>query len=158
VQAVPFNYFQQHRWYQLAITWDDEAKSASLFVNGVHCGKSDIFNKDFYRDKVGDALYAGSPALCHGEVEFYDEVLTGVDLYKKYRVGATDYDPAIEQELRHLFEGTDLEEFTIRSRQGGMDQAVRCRFPKPGRADQGVLHPGPHRVRQADRPPRGPAD
>lgn len=77
VQAVPFNYFQQHRWYQLSVTWNDEAKSASLFVNGVHCGKSDIFNKDFYRDKVGDALYAGSPALCHGEIEFYNE---GLDL------------------------------------------------------------------------------
>ena len=131
VQAVPFNYFQQHRWYQLAVTWDDEAKTASLFVNGVHCGKSDIFNKDFYRDKVGDALYAGSPALCHGEIEFYDEVLTGADLYKKYRAGAPDYDPATEKELRHLFEGTGLEEFTFDPVKAGWTKQFDVDFQNP---------------------------
>jgi hypothetical protein len=43
VQAVPFNYFQQHRWYQLAVTWDDAAKSAELYVNGILVGTSDRF-------------------------------------------------------------------------------------------------------------------
>ena len=114
VQAVPFNYFQQHRWYQLAVTWDDAAKSASLFVNGVLVGKSDIFNKDFHRDTIGETLYTGCPALCHGEIEFYDQVLTGAELYKKYRTVAPDYEPAIEKELRHLFEGTELENFTFK--------------------------------------------
>jgi len=128
VQAVPFNYFQQHRWYQLGVTWDDEAKSASLFVNGVHCGTSDVFNKDFYRDKVGDALYAGSPALCHGEIEFYDVLLTGADLYKKYRAAAPDYDPAIEKELRHAFEGADLEEFTFDPIKAGWTKQFDCDF------------------------------
>lgn len=113
VQAVPFNYFQQHRWYQLAVTWDDSAKSASLFVNGVLVGKSDIFNKDFHRDIAGDTLYAGCPALCHGEIEFYDEVLDDAALYKKYRAGAPDYDSAIEKELRHHFEGADFENFVF---------------------------------------------
>ncbi len=42
VQAVPFNYFRQHRWYQLAVTWDDAAKRASLFLNGVHLGTSTL--------------------------------------------------------------------------------------------------------------------
>lgn len=41
VQAVPFNYFQKHRWYQLTVTWDDAAKSALLFVNGILIGTSD---------------------------------------------------------------------------------------------------------------------
>ncbi|MDQ3813994.1 MAG: DUF1961 family protein [Armatimonadota bacterium] len=113
VQAVPFNYFEKYRWYQLAVTWDDAAKSASLFVNGVHLGTSDIFNKDFHRDKAGDTLYAGCPALCHGEMEFYDHALTGAELYAKYRAAAPDYDAAIEKELRHRFEGTDLEDFTF---------------------------------------------
>jgi len=113
VQAVPFNYFDQHRWYQLGVTWDDEAKSAALYVNGVLLGRSDIFNKDFHRDLAGDTLYAGCPALCHGEIEFYDEVLTGADLYARYRAGAPDYDAAVEKQLRHRFEGTEIERFTF---------------------------------------------
>jgi hypothetical protein len=113
VQAVPFNYFRQHKWYQLAVTWDDDAKSASLFVNGVLLGKSDTFNKDFYRDQCGDTLYMGCPALCHGEVAFYDRPLPGNQLYEIYRDGATDYDESIERELRHHFEGTELEGFSF---------------------------------------------
>ncbi len=88
VQAVPFNYFQKHRWYQLAVTWDDAAKSARLYVNGILIGTSDVFNKDFKRDKVNDTLYAGSPALCHGEVNCYDQVLSGSEIYQLYRAGA----------------------------------------------------------------------
>lgn len=114
VQAVPFNYFQKHRWYQLAVTWDDAAKSASLFVNGILIGKSDIFNKDFFRDRCGDVLYAGCPALCHGAIEFYPSVLSGGEIYKTYRSGAPDFDAEIEKELKHRFEGTDLEDFTFK--------------------------------------------
>ncbi|MFM2081879.1 MAG: hypothetical protein RL380_570 [Verrucomicrobiota bacterium] len=114
VQAVPFNYIQQHRWYQLAVTWNDAAKSASLFVNGVHLGKSDVFNKDFHRDQVKDTLYAGCPAICSGQIEFYDTALTGAELYKKFRAATPDYDAAIEKELRHRFEGTRLPDFTFK--------------------------------------------
>lgn len=113
VQAVPFNYFQQHRWYQLAVTWNDAAKSAGLFVNGILLGTSDIFNRDFHRDPCGAVLYAGCPALCHGELAFYDQVLSGAELYRLYRAGAPDFDPAIEQELRHRFAGADLADFTF---------------------------------------------
>lgn len=114
VQAVPFNYFQQHRWYQLAVTWDDAAKSASLFVNGILVGKSDAFNKDFHRDRCSDALYTGCPALCHGQIEFYDAALSGAELHAKYREAAPDFDSAIERELKHRFEGTELEDFTFK--------------------------------------------
>ena len=113
VQAVPFNYFQQHRWYQLAVTWDDDAKSASLSVNGILVGRSDVFNKDFHRDRCGDVLYTGCPALCHGEIAFYDAVLGMAELHRMYREATPDFDPAIEQELRHRFEGRDLEDFTF---------------------------------------------
>lgn len=131
VQACPFNYFQQHQWYQLGVTWDDVAKRASLFVNGVHLGTSDIFNKDFHRDIAGETLYAGSPALCHGEIEFYDTVLTGAQLYDKYREGAPDYDPAIEKELRHVFEGTDLEDFAFDPVAAGWTKTFDVDFQKP---------------------------
>jgi hypothetical protein len=113
VQAVPFNYFQKHRWYQLAVTWDDSAKSARLYVNGILVGTSDRFNKDFYRDRCGDVLYAGCPALCHGPIEFFDGALGGAELYAKYRAAAPDFDPLIEKEFRHRFEGTELEDFTF---------------------------------------------
>lgn len=131
VQAVPFNYFRQHRWYQCAVTWDDSAKSASLFVNGVLLGKSDIFNTDFHRDKAGDALYAGCPALCHGQIEFYDRVLTAAELYKSYRAAAPDYDPALEKELRHRFEGTELEEFTFKPETAGWTKQFDVDFQNP---------------------------
>ena len=131
VQAVPFNYFQQFRWYQLGVTWDDEAKSAALYVNGVLCGRSDIFNEDFKRDLAGDTLYAGCPALCHGEIAFYDEVLTGADFYDKYRAVAPDYDEAIEKELRHAFEGTDLEEFTFDPVEAGWSKQMDVDFQNP---------------------------
>ncbi len=131
VQAVPFNYFRQHRWYQLAVTWDDAAKSASLFVNGVLLGKSDIFNKDFHRDRAGDALYAGSPALCHGEIAFHDRVLTGAELYRHYRAGAPDYDAAIERELRHHFEGAELQPFTFDPVAAGWTKQFDVDFQNP---------------------------
>ena len=114
VQAVPFSFFQQHHWYQLAVTWDDAAKSASLFVNGVLLGKSDVFNQDFHRDKVGDTLFAGCPAICVGQTEFYDAALNGAELYRKFRAETPDYDSAIEKELRHSFEGADLKNFTFK--------------------------------------------
>jgi hypothetical protein len=89
VQAVPFSCFQKHRWYQLAVTWDDGAKSAELYVNDILIGTSDRFNKDFFRDKVGPTLYAGCPALCHGEVALYEQVLSRPELYKLYRERAS---------------------------------------------------------------------
>ncbi|MCX6855702.1 MAG: DUF1961 family protein [Verrucomicrobia bacterium] len=130
VQAVPFNYFQKHRWYQLAVTWDDAAKSAMLYVNGILIGTSDRFNKDFKRDIVSDTLYAGSPALCHGEVALYEPVLTGAELHKLYRDGAPDFDPAIEKELKHRFAGTDLEAFTFKPDDKWTKQ-FDCDFQKP---------------------------
>ena len=114
VQAVPFNYFQKHRWYQIAVTWDDKAKQAALFVNGILVGRSDQFNKDFHRDKCRDVLYAGCPAICHGQVEFYGDVLSGAEIYKKYREAAPDFNAGIEKDLRHIFEGTNLEDFTFK--------------------------------------------
>ena len=113
VQAVPFNFFQKFRWYQLAVTWDDAAKSAELFVNGILIGTSDRFNKDFYRDRCGDVLYAGCPALCHGQLDFFAGVLGGAELYKLYRAGAPDFDQGIEDELKHRFAGAALENFTF---------------------------------------------
>jgi hypothetical protein len=131
VQAVPFNYFRQHRWYQLAVTWDDSAKSASLFVNGVLVGKSDIYNRDFHRDRAGAELYAGAPALCHGEIDFYDRVLTGPELYQKFRDGTPDYDAAIERELRHAFEGAELEQFTFDPLAAGWAKQFDIDFKRP---------------------------
>jgi hypothetical protein len=131
VQAVPFNYFQQHRWYQLAVAWDDDAKRADLFVNGVHLGTSDVFNTSFHRDIAGDTLYAGSPALCHGEVAFYDEVLTGAQLYAAYRAATPDYDAAIEKQLRHHFEGADLQEFTFDPVAAGWTKQFDVDFRNP---------------------------
>ena len=130
VQAVPFNYFQKHRWYQLAVTWDDAAKSALLYVNGILVGTSDRFNKDFFRDKVSPTLYAGCPALCHGEVALYEKVLSGGEIYKLYRDGAPDFDPGIEKELKHRFEGADLEEFTFQPDDKWTKQ-FDCDFQKP---------------------------
>ena len=130
VQAVPFNYFQKHRWYQLAVSWDDAAKDARLYVNGILVGTSDQFNKDFHRDKVGDALYAGCPALCHGEVALYEQALGAAELHRMYREGAPDFDPAIEKELRHRFEGTELEEFTFKPDEKWTKQ-FDCDFQKP---------------------------
>lgn len=114
VQAVPFNYFQKHRWYQLGVIWDAAAKDARLYVNGILIGTSDRFNKDFDRDKVRDALYAGCPALCHGEIAFYESVLSGAELHKMFRAETPDFDAAIEKELKHKFEGADLEDFTFK--------------------------------------------
>ena len=111
VQAVPFNYFKKYQWYQLAVTWNDAAKSASLFVNGVLVGMSDRFNKDFHRDRCGDVLYTGCPALCHGEIQFYTSALDGGALYRKYRAYAPDYDPSTERQLRHVFEGKEIPDF-----------------------------------------------
>jgi len=131
VQAVPFNYFDKHRWYQLAVSWDDVAKSACLYVNGILLGKSDTFNTDFKRDLVGNALYAGSPALCHGEVQFYDKVLTGADLYKKYRAKAPDYSEAEEKSLRHRFEGAALQDFTFNPVTAGWSKQFDIDFQNP---------------------------
>jgi hypothetical protein len=131
VQAVPFNYFQQHRWYQLAVTWDDPAKSASLFVNGVLVGKSDIFNRDFVRERAGESLYAGSPALCHGEIAFYDRVLAGAELYRQFRATTPDYDPAIERELRHAFEGAEMKRFTFDPVAAGWTKQFDLDFKNP---------------------------
>ncbi|MBC8127160.1 MAG: DUF1961 family protein [Gloeobacteraceae cyanobacterium ES-bin-144] len=114
VQAVPFNYFKQHQWYQLAFTWDAPAKTMSLYANGILLGKSDQFNRDFIREVAADTLYAGCPALCHGTVELYDEVLSPAQLHAKYRAEATDFSPEIERELRKVFEGTDLADFTFK--------------------------------------------
>ncbi|MBC8039811.1 MAG: DUF1961 family protein [Opitutaceae bacterium] len=113
VQAVPFNYFKQHQWYQVAFTWDAPAKTMSLYVNGILVGKSDQFNREFIRELAADTLYAGCPALCHGTVDLYDEVLDRAHLHAKYRAEATDFSAEIERELRHRFEGNDRADFAF---------------------------------------------
>lgn len=114
VQAIPFNYFEQHHWYQAAITWDEPAKEIRLYVNGLLVGVSDRFNKDFHRERCGDTVYAGCPALCHGEFEFIDAILDEATLYRDYRAAATDHSPEIERALRKRFYGDPLDDFTFR--------------------------------------------
>ena len=87
-------------------------------------------NKDFFRDKVGQSLYAGCPALCHGEVALYERVLSGAEIYKLYRDGAPDFDPAIERELKHKFDGTELEEFTFKP-DAKWTKQIDCDSQKP---------------------------
>lgn len=113
VQAVPFNYFVKHQWYQLSFTWDVDKKDARLYVNGILVGTSDRLNNDFYRDVAGDILYTGAPAICHGEIQFYDKVLSQKELYDRYHTSATDFNPAIEKELRHIFSGENMKDFTF---------------------------------------------
>lgn len=114
VQAVPFNYFNKYQWYQVAFTWDDKSKNMTLYVNGILIGKSDRFNSDFYRTKVNSTLYTGAPALCHGEIRFYDKVLSEKEIYTNYRASSTDYNPKTEKELRHIFDGEKLKNFTFK--------------------------------------------
>jgi restriction endonuclease S subunit len=85
VQAVPFNYFNKYQWYQVAFTWDDKSKTMNLYVNGIHIGKSDRFNSDFYRTKVNPALYTGAPALCHGGNTFTTKFFLMREIYTNYR-------------------------------------------------------------------------
>jgi hypothetical protein len=113
VQAVPFNEFDMHRWYQVAFTWDDAAEEMRLYVNGVLVGVNDRFHLDFHRETPGETLFAGCPALCHGEVELFDEVLDAGTIYDEYRRDATDYDPVIERRLRKMFEGVGRDRFAF---------------------------------------------
>lgn len=114
VQAVPFNYFDKYQWYQVSFTWDDKKKDMRLYVNGILVGTSDRFNQDFYREKVNPVLYAGAPAICYGEIRFYDSVLSESDIYNDYKLSATDYNPQVEKDFRHIFEGADLKDFTFK--------------------------------------------
>lgn len=114
VQAVPFNYFNKHQWYQVAFTWDDKAKNMDLYVNGIRVGKSDRFNQDFYREKVNPTLYTGAPALCHGEIRFYNQTLSEKEIYSDYKASATDYNVETEKQLRHVFGGENLRDFTFK--------------------------------------------
>jgi hypothetical protein len=150
VQAVPFKYFVKHRWYQLAFSWDTEKKEMRLYVNGILVGTSDRFNEDFYRDKVADTLYSGAPALCQGEISFYDRVLDENEIYASYHRGATDFDPSTEQLLKHVFSGAGLKEFSFRPDNNWVskmnidfrDSASISNFYIQG--EQGAVKPGKH--------------
>ncbi|NJK90957.1 MAG: DUF1961 family protein [Blastochloris sp.] len=111
VQAVPFNYFDQHHWYEVTFTWSDAKEEMRLYVNGVLLGTNDRFHRGWLREPCGETLYAGSPALCHSTVEMFDQVLDEEAIYQGYRDAATDYDPLVEKKLRHHFSGTDLAPF-----------------------------------------------
>lgn len=113
VQAVPFNYFRKHQWYQLCVTWDEPAKDMRLYVNGILVGTSDRFNRDFHREPCGDTLYTGSTALCHGEIAFYQGVLTAEEIYRGYRAEVTAHREETERELRHVFSGENRQDFTF---------------------------------------------
>jgi hypothetical protein len=114
VQAVPFNYFVKNQWYQLCVTWDVDKKDARLYLNVILVGTSDRFNKDFYRDLAGSILYTGAPAICHGEIQFYDKVLSPEKIYAEYHANATDFNPLVEKELKNVFCGENLKDFTFK--------------------------------------------
>lgn len=135
VQAVPFNYFDKNQWYQLAVTWDVEQKDARLYVNGILVGTSDRFNKDFHRDICGEVVYAGSPAICHGEINFYDQVLTQTAVYSKYRKEATDYKPTTEKLLKKTFSGTNQKNFKFKPGKNWV-KALDLDFQKPEHINQ----------------------
>ncbi len=113
VQAVPFNEFRQHRWYQVAFTWDDGAEEMRLSVNGILVGTNDRFHREYHREECGPELFTGHPALCHGEVSLYDQVLTDAEIYAAYWAGAPDFDAAEETRLRHRFAGEALADFSF---------------------------------------------
>ena len=113
VHAVPFNYFDKHRWYHLCMTWDEAQQDMRLYVNGILVGVSDRYCLDFHRERCGDSLYSGCPAICMGEVSFFDVSLAADAVYKLYRGQATDFDAGVERSLRRAFCGEDHADFAF---------------------------------------------
>lgn len=107
-------HFNRHQWYHLVLTWDHSTNVYRLYANGVMIGTEPYhLEKPFRYEKVpGDQpLYTGSPQLCYGEINFYDEVLSAETVKQQYQTEATDYNAEIQEELLSLHTGVGKKAF-----------------------------------------------
>jgi hypothetical protein len=104
--------FQKNKWYLLTLTWDHTKDNYKLFVNGVLTGEEDKFYPDkFRRDKTGDTLYFGNPALCFSDIKFYDCVLTNEEIQTQFTNEVTVLGQDLQAELRHIYTGENRKPF-----------------------------------------------
>jgi hypothetical protein len=76
-------HFEAGRWRQLGLAWDREARTASLFVDGVCVGRTDSWKRPIF-DVAGPDLYAGSTAFALGELAFYEGAWTDGDFAEAF--------------------------------------------------------------------------
>lgn len=105
--------FKKCVWYNFALTWDYDKDQYRLYVNGVSIGKEDQHTAfKFYRDPINPSLYLGNPTFCYSDIRFYNTNLNQDQLYNIFKKETTKFNPLLEEELQHIYEGKNRKLFT----------------------------------------------
>lgn len=98
--------FHGRKWYNFALTWDYEKDQYRMFVNGVSVGKENQHTtQKFHRDSINSSLYLGNPTFCYSDIKFYNTALSQPELRDIFKNEVTKFDPALQEELQHTYEG-----------------------------------------------------
>lgn len=105
--------FNKRTWYNFALSWDYDKDQYRMYVNGVSIGKEDQHTAfKFHRDTINSSLYLGNPTFCYADIKFYNTNLDQNQLYSLFRKESTKFNPLLEEELQHTFEGKNRKPFT----------------------------------------------
>jgi len=104
--------FQSLKWYNFALTWDYEKDQYRMYVNGVSIGKEDQHTtQKFHRDPINSSLYLGNPTFCYSDIKFYNTALSQPELRDIFKKEVTKFDPVLQEELQHTYEGGNIKPF-----------------------------------------------
>ena len=108
------NYFEfiPHNWYQIAATWDRDKGDYRIYANGVLVAVSDIFAKSVAGDPPAPTVYFGNPGYAMGRVDFFDRVLTPIELTSHFVKDGGRTDTEIQQTMDRRYTGKSLAPFT----------------------------------------------
>lgn len=113
ISTANFFHFDQQVWYQLVFSWDKDAGSYRIFVNGVTVGVEDVGGPTPRWNQIGQMLYIGNPMFCYSEVNFFDQCLTGEEIAGRYLAGGGTPDSETNRELRKVYQEAPAEDFTV---------------------------------------------
>lgn len=103
--------FRAGHWYHIACSWDHDAGTYRVYVNGVLVAHHSEFPRpgEVTFDSPGPFLFTGSPMWCMGDVEIFDSAFDANDAEARFRAEATKADEQVQGELRRVYHGEGLE-------------------------------------------------
>jgi hypothetical protein len=146
-------HFPEGKWMQLGLAWDREARTASLYANGVCVSRTDSWKRPIF-DVTGPDLYTGSTLFALGELNFYEGAWADADFARAYAADGGEPDESmrvthagggcveeacpppdgfVERFFCPLTDPADLEKFYVQGNRGAVSitpQGMRVETPQ----------------------------
>ncbi len=118
VRANGASFFSKH-WYQVALTWNHEAKEYAIYINGIKVADRNRFPEigvpdALFRETPNPTVFTGNPMWAISEVNFYSVALDETDTKSLFIEGMKHQDLEEQTRLEKRYLGKGLQPFKFK--------------------------------------------